>query len=138
MDPKKILVIDDEPDVVTYLTMLLEEQGYETCSAKNGIEGMGKIRAERPDLVCLDLLMPEKTGVKLYHEMRKDPDLKKIPVVMITAFGPPLQPGIDFKRFIHQRSMISPPEGYIEKPIDREILVKTIAEIFERQERPVT
>src|SRR4030042_5505760 len=138
MSSKKILVIDDEPDALTYLTMLLEDQGYETCSAKDGVEGMEKITQERPDLVCLDLLMPQKTGVKLYHEMRKDPDLKKIPVVMITAFGPPLQPGIDFKRFIHQRSMISPPEGYIEKPIDREVLVKTIAGIFERQPNPLS
>jgi CheY-like chemotaxis protein len=133
MSSKKILVIDDEPDVLTYLTMLLEDQGYETCSAKDGLEGMEKIRQERPDLVCLDLLMPQKTGVKLYHEMRKDPDLKKIPVVMITAFGPPLYPRIDFKRFIHQRALIPPPEGYLEKPIDREALVKVIARIFERE-----
>ncbi|MDH4267215.1 MAG: response regulator [Deltaproteobacteria bacterium] len=136
MSSKKILVIDDEPDVLTYLTMLLEDQGYETCSAKDGLEGMEKIRQERPDLVCLDLLMPRKTGVKLYHEMRKDPDLKNIPVVMVTAFGPPLQPGIDFKQFIHQRKLIPPPEGYIEKPIDQEVLIKTIAGIFERQPNP--
>jgi len=133
MNSKKILVIDDESDVVAYLTMVLEDQGYETCSAKNGLEGMEKIRKERPDLVCLDLLMPEKTGVKLYHEMRKDPDLKNIPVVMITAWGPRLYPDIDFKRFIHHRKVIPPPEGYFEKPFDREALMQAIAGIFERQ-----
>jgi CheY-like chemotaxis protein len=130
MASKKILVIDDEPDVVTYLTTLLQETGYETCSAKDGVEGLEKIQKDRPDLVCLDILMPEKTGVKLYGEIRKDPLLKQIPVVMITAFGPPEYPTSDFKRFIHHRSVVPPPDGYIEKPIDREILLKTLAEIL--------
>ncbi|NWF55279.1 MAG: response regulator [Syntrophaceae bacterium] len=135
MSPKKILIIDDEEDVVTYLTTLLEENGYQTCSAKNGNEAWERIRQDRPDLICLDLLMPEKSGVKLYGELRKDPTLKNLPVVMITAFGPPDYPAIDFKRFIHSRTTIPPPEGYLEKPVDRAVLLKTIASIFQTREK---
>lgn len=136
MGSKKILVIDDEPDVVTFLTTLLEDHGYETCSAKDGEEGWEKIQREHPDLICLDLLMPQKTGVKLYGEIRKDPVLRNIPVVIITCFGPPDTPAMDFKRFIHHRSKIPPPEGYLEKPVDRSALLKTIADIFAGQKAP--
>jgi CheY-like chemotaxis protein len=127
MDRKKILVIDDESDVVTYLTTLLEENGYMTCSAVDGVEGMEKLKTENPDLICLDLLMPEKTGIKLYREIRKDAQFKNIPVIMITGFAAPEYPLIDFKRFISQRS-IPPPEGYMEKPIDRQALLKAVQE----------
>ena len=132
MGNTKILVIDDEPDFVTYLTTLLEDEGYATCSAGDGIEGMERIQKDSPDLICLDLLMPNKTGVKFFHEIRKHPEWKKIPVIMITGFGPPEFPGMDFKRLIHHRRLIPPPEGYLEKPIDRGALLQTIAEILER------
>jgi CheY-like chemotaxis protein len=127
MDRKKILVIDDESDVVTYITTLLEENGYMTCSAMDGVEGMEKVKTENPDLICLDLLMPEKTGIKLYREIRKDAQFKNIPVIMITGFAAPEYPLIDFKRFISQRS-IPPPEGYMEKPVDRQALLKAVQE----------
>lgn len=131
MGSNRILVIDDEPDVVTFLTTLLEDHGYETCSAKDGEEGWEKIQKEHPDLICLDLLMPKKTGVKLYGQIKKHLNFKNIPVVIITAWGPPDYPEIDFKWFIHHRSVIPPPEGYLEKPVDRNLLLKTIADIFE-------
>ena len=133
MASRKILVIDDEPDIIVFLTTLLKDHGYETCSAKDGEEGWEKIRKEQPDLICLDLLMPQKSGVKLYGQIRKDPTLKSIPVIMITGFGPPEYPGIDFKRFIHHRSAVPPPDGYLEKPIDPNELLETIAAIFENR-----
>jgi CheY-like chemotaxis protein len=127
MEGKKIMVIDDEADVVTFLTTLLEENGYCTCSACDGVEGLDKIRVERPDLICLDLLMPEKTGILLYREIRKDDQLREIPVIMITGFAAPEFPLIDFKRFITKRS-IPPPEFFMEKPIDRQALLNAIRE----------
>lgn len=134
MEKRKIMVIDDEPDVVTYLSTLLEENGYETCSALDGVEGMDKIRNDPPDLICLDLLMPEKTGIKLYREIRKDPQFKDIPVIMITGFAAPEYPLIDFKRFISQRS-IPPPEGYMEKPIDKRALLEAIEDTLKARGR---
>jgi CheY-like chemotaxis protein len=127
MKTKKIMVIDDEPDVVTFLTTLLEESGYDTASAGDGVAGLEKIREDPPDLICLDLLMPEKTGIILYREIRKDDRLKDIPVIMITGFAAPEFPLIDFKRFITKRS-IPPPEVFMEKPIDRQALLNAIRE----------
>lgn len=133
MPGRKILVIDDEPDIVSFLTTLLQDHGYETFSAKDGEEGWEKVRGEHPDLICLDLLMPQKSGVKLYGQIRKDPALRHIPVIMITGFGPPEYPGIDFKHFIHRRSAVPPPDGYLEKPINPDALIETIAAIFENR-----
>jgi len=127
---KKILVVDDEPDVITFLRTLLRKNGYDVCEACDGVEGMKKVIEERPDLVCLDLLMPEKTGIKMYREMRKDDRLKKVPVIMVTGIA-----SVDpwdfkgFKGFIQERS-IPRPEGYIEKPIDKEQFLNAVREVI--------
>lgn len=126
---KRILVIDDEEDVITYLTTLLEENGYETSNAMNGKEGLKKIKSENPDLICLDILMPEKSGISLYRELKKDADHNKIPVVIVTGFKADEYPLIDFKKFIYERS-VPGPEGYIDKPIDRKVLLDTIKNIL--------
>ncbi|MDQ1237999.1 MAG: hypothetical protein QG577_183 [Thermodesulfobacteriota bacterium] len=122
---KKILVIDDEPDMVTYLSTLLEDNGYEVVTASDGEEGLDKVKAEKPDLISLDLLMPNKTGIKMYRELRKDPDIGHIPVVMVTGFGKDDVPSMDFKKWIQERS-IKGPEAYIEKPVQPEVLLSAV------------
>lgn len=122
---KKILVVDDEPDMVTYLSTLLEDNGYETIAAADGEEALKKCKEDRPDLVSLDLLMPNKTGIKMYREMRKDDEIKNIPVIMVTGFGKDDVPSMDFKKWIHERS-IKPPEAYIEKPVDKAVLIEAV------------
>ena len=126
---KKILVIDDEPDVVTYLTTLLEENGYQASGAADGKEGLAKIKENKPDLICLDVLMPEKSGIGLYKELKKSDEYKKIPVIIITGFHEENFPMIDFKKFIYERS-IPGPEGYMEKPIDRENFLQAIKDVL--------
>ena len=126
---KKILVIDDEPDIVTFLTTLLRKNGYEVCEACDGVEGIKKVMEEKPDLVCLDLIMPEKTGIKMYREMRKDQYLKDVPVIMVTGIGSTATEWAGFKTFIQHRS-IPGPQGYIEKPIDKEQFLKAIREVL--------
>ena len=127
--PKKILIIDDEPDTLVFLGTLLKKNGYEVCEASDGVEGMKKVLSDQPDLVCLDLLMPEKIGIKMYREMRKDEALKKVPVIMVTGFSTSAIGYMDFKKFIHQRS-IPAPEGYVEKPIDKDELLKAVKEVL--------
>ena len=122
---KKILIIDDEPDMVTFLCALLEDHGYVTITAADGEEGMTKIKSEKPDLVSLDLLMPNKTGIKMFRELRKDDEIKDIPVVMVTGFGKDDVPSMDFKEWIQKRA-IKPPEAYIEKPVNPEILLASV------------
>jgi CheY-like chemotaxis protein len=100
-----VLVVDDEPDVVRYFTAVLEENGYATSSAADGVEALAKVRSEHPDLVTLDITMPNQSGVKVYREMKEDPVLRKIPVVVVTGISH------DFKHFISTRSQVPPPDG---------------------------
>ena len=127
---KKILVLDDEPRVVTYLQTLLQDNGYETVSASNGKEGMEKVKSEEVDLVCLDISMPEESGVRFYRNLKDDSELSGIPVVIVTAvtgYGGDPEP---FKRFISTRKQVPPPEGFLSKPIDKQEFLDTIARIL--------
>ncbi len=127
---KKILIVDDEPDVVTYMETLLQDNAYDTASAADGQAALDKLRSERPDLVCLDISMPEKSGVRFYREVKDDPELAKIPIVVVTGvtgFG--LDPE-GFKKFISSRKQVPPPEGFVPKPIDREALLATIKQLL--------
>ncbi len=115
--PKKILVIDDEPHLVKYLTIFLEDCGYETCSAADGEEGFEVLKREKPDLVTLDLQMPNETGTRFYRKMTKDKDFKDIPVIVISGI-----PG--------RHLAVSKPIAVFEKPIDRDALLDTIKKTF--------
>jgi CheY-like chemotaxis protein len=123
-EKKKILIIDDDEDIVTFLTALLEDNGYATMQAYNGEEGLQATRAKHPDLVLLDITMPEKSGVRYYRDVREDPKLKSIPVVIVTGIT------TEFKRFISTRRQVPPPEGYISKPIDKQEILDTISELL--------
>lgn len=125
---KKILIIDDEPDVLVFLGTLLRKNGYDVCEACDGVEGMKRVIEEQPDLVCLDLMMPEKTGIKMYREMRKDQKLKKVPVIMVTGIAEYGSLFKDFKKFISERS-IPGPQGYIEKPINKDEFLAAVREV---------
>jgi CheY-like chemotaxis protein len=115
---KKVLVIDDEPDIVKYLSLLLENQGYSVISASDGREGLALVKEEKPDLVCLDIMMPKMTGVALYQEIKSDPGLKKIPCVFISAYESAYSfKGQAFRRLVQDKS-IPEPLRFFEKPID--------------------
>lgn len=127
---KKILIVDDEPSVITYLETLLQDNGYETISAADGKIGLEKLRGERPDLVTLDISMPEKSGVRFYRDVKEDPELAKIPVVIVTAVTGEAGDPEPFKKFISTRRQVPPPEGFIAKPIEREELLTTIKKLL--------
>lgn len=82
---KKILIIDDDPVIVTYLKTLFEDNGYETCSATSSLEGLDLVRAEKPDLITLDLEMPGEWGPRFYRELRKDKELRSTPILVISG-----------------------------------------------------
>jgi CheY-like chemotaxis protein len=127
---KKILVLDDEANVVTYLETLLQDNGYDTVSAGDGSEGMEKARKEKPDLITLDISMPEKSGVRFYRELKEDSELAAIPVVVVTAVTGYGGKPEDFQKFISSRKHLPPPEGFVPKPIDRDELLKAIGEVL--------
>jgi CheY-like chemotaxis protein len=129
---KKILILEDEPDVVTYLTALFEDHGYATESARNGQEGMEKAKAAPPDLITLDMSMPEKSGVRFYREIKDDPVLSKIPVVVVTGVTGYGGNPVDFRRFLETRRQVPPPDAFMAKPIDREELLRVVRALLTR------
>lgn len=123
MSKKKVLIVDDEPDVVKWLTVLLNEHGYETVDAKDGKEGFEKAKSEKPDLITLDISMPGESGVKMYRNLFNDDATSGIPVIMVTAATPKL------KEFLDRVKPSRPPAGFFEKPIDKDELITKIAEL---------
>ena len=119
-ETKRILIIEDEPDFVTFLSALLNDNGYETLTAVDGEEGFRLAKAEKPDLITLDMTMPKQSGVRTYRDLKDDPVLKEIPVVIITAIGD------DMKSFLEQRRQIPKPEGFMTKPVDQAELIEMI------------
>ncbi len=127
---KKILVIDDEPSVVIYLETLLQDNGYNTISASNGNDGMEKALEHHPDLICLDITMPEKSGVSFYRDIRKNEETKDIPVVIVTAvtyYGGDPEP---FKNFLSSRHIVPAPDAFFPKPIDKKEFISKINELL--------
>ncbi len=127
---RKILVVDDEPDAVEFVRVAMEEAGYDVVSAGNGAEGLAVARAEKPDLVVLDVQMPEKDGFSTFSDMRRDAELKSIPVIMLTGVGE--QTGIRFSAKEMGEFLGEEPEAYAEKPIDPEALQRTVAEVLSK------
>jgi CheY-like chemotaxis protein len=126
-DKKLVLVIDDDPDIVTFLTALLQDNGYETETAVDGVEGLKKTQARRPDVILLDITMPEKSGVRYYRDVKESDDLKSIPVIMVTGVMK------EFEGFISSRRQVPPPEGFIHKPVDKQLLLDTITEVLTKK-----
>jgi Fe-S oxidoreductase len=123
LDGYKILVVDDEPDFVSFASAILEDNGAAVVAAYDGFEALEVARKENPDLITLDITMPGKDGKEVFEAMRKDPVLKSIPVCIITG-----QP--ELRKLIYDRS-VPPPNGYIDKPISEESLLKNVRRILE-------
>ena len=87
MSEKKVLVVDDEPHILRTLTFVLEKEGYDVSSATNGEEAMAGVRRSKPDLIFLDIMMPKKNGDEVCQEIKDDPDLSDIHIIMLTAKG---------------------------------------------------
>jgi len=84
---RTILVVDDEPHVIKSLTFVLTKEGYEVASAENGEDGLTKIQQLKPGLVFLDVMMPKKNGYEVCQEVKKDPGLADVYIIMLTAKG---------------------------------------------------
>lgn len=124
----KILVVDDEPDQLTYIATVLEDNGAEVVQAKDGHEAVELAKEEKPDLITLDLAMPGKTGVDVFVELRQDPDLRQIPICIIT--GRP-----EMRKLIYERPALTKPEGYLDKPVSEEVLLRGVRKILEVRDR---
>ncbi len=121
---KTILIVDDEPDIREFLSTLFSDNGYQTVTAEDGESGLEKIKASAPDLVTLDITMPEKSGVKLYREIKESDQWKSIPVIIVTGVTG------EFEKFISTRSQVPAPDGYMSKPIEKDKILEMIAKLL--------
>ncbi len=121
---KKILVVDDEPDMVEWLTAFFEDNGYVTSFAYDGFDGFAKAEKDHPDLITLDISMDKESGIKMYRKLHESEKTSDIPVVMLTGVSS------DFQRFISTRKQVPPPTAYFEKPVDRDELLKKVKELI--------
>ncbi len=124
-EEKTILVVDDEPDVRQYLATVLEDAGFNVLTATDGEEALRMIRDERPDFISLDLIMPRKSGHKLLVELRRDKELSRIPVLIVTAHARDDLGKKDLHDILAGSTM-SGPGTYLEKPIQPLNYVRSI------------
>ncbi len=115
--PKRILLIDDEPEVQDLLTLFLKIRGYEGHLARNGEEGIEMAKKLLPDLILLDIMMPKVDGFRVQETLKQDPDASKIPIIFITAKAEPENA---------QKAITAGAKAYIEKPFDLNTLTETI------------
>ena len=126
---KKILVVDDDPDLVEATSIILKTKNYDVCAAYDGVEGLEKARNEKPDLIVLDVMMPEKDGYTLCKELKADPDLSRIPVLLLTA----VVSHISTTRFTQQMGMETEADDFIDKPVEPQVLVERIEALLTKK-----
>lgn len=131
---RKVLIVDDELDMRTFLSTLLATGGYNPIVAGDGLEGIQKAREIKPELIILDIMMPKESGIRMYQQLKTDNDLKHIPVIMLSAIAK--------KTFYHSKGLLSvhpgqslpEPEAFIEKPLEPEELLKLAKTLLSSQQ----
>ena len=122
---KTILVVDDEPDVREYLKTVLEDAEFNVVTAADGVEALEMIHQEKPDFISLDLIMPRKSGHKLLYELKKDKELSRIPVLIVTAHARD-ELGKDNLEDLLSNRVMSGPGTYLEKPVNPLSYVRSV------------
>ena len=124
MGKRTILIIDDEPDTLTFFSSVLVDEGFDVLTAVNGEKGLEILKTTKVDLITLDVTMPEMSGVKCYRSIKEEPKSANIPTIIITGISD------EFKTFISSRKQVPAPEGYISKPVEAEKLVAAVKGIL--------
>jgi DNA-binding response OmpR family regulator len=121
---KKILVVDDEPDVISLLTLVLKSQGYDVISAGDGKEALEKARGESPDLILLDVMLPRMDGYKVARMLKFDEKYRHIPIIMLTA---------RIQDRDKQTGLEMGVNDYLTKPFDTNVLLEKVKALFNAQ-----
>jgi two-component system alkaline phosphatase synthesis response regulator PhoP len=125
-DKATILLIDDDKDFVEATKVVLESKPYEVITAYNGSDGLKQAKTEKPDLIILDVIMPVKDGFNAADELKKDPELQKVPVIMLTSFA-------DRRGETNlsvSQGLALDTEDYIDKPVSPEELLKRVEKLL--------
>lgn len=122
----RILIVDDDPVFVKTTQTILESKNYQVITAYDGDEGLQKAQEERPDLILLDIIMPTKDGFHVCEQLKKDPQLADIPVIILTSFAHrrgetniPVSAGLELEA-----------EGYLDKPVSPDNLLNTVGRML--------
>ena len=122
----KILVVDDDPDLVESVTMILESKNHEVVQAYGGIEGLEKAKAEKPDAIVLDVMMPDKDGYEVCKELKGDPEYSDIPILLLTA----VVSQIPNSSYTSRMGMETEADDYIDKPVEPGELAKLVERLL--------
>ena len=125
-DRRRILCIEDEPEMIDLIRLILERKGFEVLGAVGGQEGLEAIRSEKPDLILLDLMMPDVDGWEVYRQMKADSELQHIPVVVVTAKAQ----SIDKVLGLH----IAKVDDYVTKPFGPSDLLESVERVLRKKE----
>jgi two-component system alkaline phosphatase synthesis response regulator PhoP len=128
MAQRTALVIDDEPDVTTYLGTILTDAGWRVRTANSADDGIALAKEEVPDAVLLDMMMPQRGGLSTLVALRKDPKLAKVPIVIVSGIQDTLTS--DFREFLG-KFKYRQPDAFLDKPLDPEQLLRTLDELTE-------
>ena len=145
---KRVLVVDDDRNTVTYLSVVLSENGYDPIPAYDGSEGLQKIKQVKPDLIILDVMMPKKSGLVLFKQLKRDEQFKDIPILMLTGVSGIIEEMEDHKdetfekpydnlrealkkaiRGMREDGLIKP-EMFVDKPVDPEDFVARVRQLI--------
>jgi CheY-like chemotaxis protein len=130
MGQGRILIIDDDPDIIEAMSVVLTNRGYEVDSAADGSEGMEKLKANRPDVIILDVMMrTRQEGFEVSRELKGNDEYKDIPILMLTAVKD--KTGIDFKTTAGDQSWL-PVEGFLDKPVKPDILLEKVESLIQK------
>ena len=127
---EKILVVDDDPDILDALAMILESQGYQVVTARDGVEGLANLKAEKPDLMILDLLMPKMDGFAVHKELQ-DPKWSKhrdMPILILTS----VREEASRRRYELETGAELDVEDYLEKPFPPDILLERVGRLIKK------
>ncbi len=127
----KILIVDDDPDILDALTMILEAKDYQVVTAKDGVEGLANLKAENPDLLILDLLMPKMDGFAVCKELQ-DPrwsKFKKVPILILTS----VREEASRRRYELETGLELNVDDYVEKPVSPDILLERVSKLLKKK-----
>ena len=127
------MVVDDDPDILDVLTMILESKGYHVVTAQNGVEGLGKVEAEKPELMILDLLMPKMDGFTVYKKLQ-DPKWAKyrdMPILVLTS----VREEASRRRYELETGRELEVDDYIEKPFSPDILLERVDKLIKKTQK---
>jgi two-component system alkaline phosphatase synthesis response regulator PhoP len=124
----RILIVDDDPDIVESVTMVLQKNNHEVLQAYGGVEGLEKAKKEKPDAIILDVMMPDKDGYEVCKELKGDAHYRDIPILLLTA----VVSQIPSTTYTHRMGMETEADDYVDKPVEPTELARLVERLLKQ------